>query len=494
MKRSWQRLLVAGLLLSVLSLGTVNSVSSAVDQPEGHVQLRTTAPSGDLSTTFPFCSWWVQTSTTSTNMAFPDINAAYWTMPFSLDGGDIRITGDYINARYFSVQVYNQQGQLSDGSTSLADYLIEPSNGFSNPWSTGIYPAETPQAFQITVSSSSNGVEGSNVLSMPDTGTIGLIMLRVYVPDSLPFPENIFGASNTPAQTIPDAFALISGHLPLVTVASTSGDVDLPTCSSTQGAQLTNRSTRESVDSSLDLLVPGIAGAKSHAAAGPRRQGSTTPRFKFFRTASSTTPFPNGNSAYAAAVYKVFPGEAVIVRAELPSTPWNSPGTTWQGSNPVPWPTNGDSSNYQLRYLSFCSYLDKPPYPVVSVQDGCATDTQIRTAMNGDSAAIAIVTRPSERPTVQEVGSDFIWLPAAISKADQVFAIRNMLPSTSFKESVTNVTPPEEGSVDPTLTKSVMGQYYPTAYRCDLDVLKKVGPINCRKKLGSVSRSFTVRN
>jgi len=114
--------------------------------------------------------------------------------------------------------------------------------------------------------------------------------------------------------------------------------------------------------------------------------------------------------------------------------------------------------------------------------------------MNGDSAAIAIVTRPSERPTVQEVGSDFIWLPAAISKADQVFAIRNMLPSTSFKESVTNVTPPEEGSVDPTLTKSVMGQYYPTAYRCDLDVLKKVGPINCRKKLGSVSRSFTVRN
>jgi len=58
-------------------------------------------------------------------------------------------------------------------------------------------------------------------------------MLRVYVPDALPFPANIFSTSQAPAQTIPDAFALIAGHLPLVTVATTSGDVDLPTCSFT---------------------------------------------------------------------------------------------------------------------------------------------------------------------------------------------------------------------------------------------------------------------
>jgi len=85
---------------------------------------------------------------------------------------------------------------------------------------------------------------------------------------------------------------------------------------------------------------------------------------------------------------------------------------------------------------------------------------------------MAIVTRPIDRPMVEEVRSSFIWLPAATSKADQVFAIRNMLPSTSFAESVTNVTPPATGTFNPTLTKSVMGDYYPTAYRCDLDGLK----------------------
>jgi len=464
--------------MSLLALGTVSSVVNAVEQPGDRIPLRTTAPSGALSTVFPFCSWWVETSTTSTNVLFPDTNAAYWTMPFSVDGGDITITGDYINARYFSIQVYNEKGQLSDGSTSLADYLIEPADGFSNPWSTGIYPPDTPQSFQITVSS--NAPEGSNMLSMPDTGTKGFLMLRVYVPDSLPFPANIFSTTQTPAQTIPAAFALISGHLPLVTVATTSGDVDLPTCSSTQGAQLTNRSTQGSVESYVDLLTPGLVKAKTKSMFNSREQSSAASRLQFFRTSSGSTPFPNGNSAYAAAVYKVLPGEAIIVRAELPSTPWNSPGTTWQGSNPVQWPTSGDSSEYQLRYLSFCSYLDKLPYPVVSITDGCATDTQIRTAMNGDSSTIAIVTRSSDRPTVNEIGSNFIWLPAANSKADQVFAIRNMLPSTSFAESVTNVTPPPNGTFNPTLTKSVMGDYYPTAYRCDLEELKKVGPIKCR--------------
>lgn len=149
------------------------------------------------------------------------------------------------------------------------------------------------------------------------------------------------------------------------------------------------------------------------------------------------------------------------------------------------WPANGDSSTYQLRYLSFCSYLDKLPYPVVSVEDGCATDTQIRTAMGGDASAVAILTRASERPTVEEVGSNFIWLPAADSGADQVFAIRNMLASTSFAQSVTNVPAPESGSVDPALTQSVMGEYYPIAYRCDIQVLKKLGPIKCRGKLGT---------
>lgn len=486
MKNKWRNATIGISLLSLFSLGSLNSYAQEINSPDGHSPQRTTAPSGELSSVFPFCSWWIETSTTSTNIAFPDINAAYWTTPFSLTGGDVTITGDFVDARYFSIQVYNQQGQLSDGLVSLADYEIEPLVGSTNPWASGVYPADTPQTFSITISSQASA--DPNVLSMPDTGTIGFIMLRVYIPDALPYPQSIFGASQAPAQTIPESFSLISGHLPLMSVATPNGVTELPTCTSTQGAALTEQTAKGgNAESSAKITSLLKATKKSPVSAVSKSTGNSAnpPRLKFFRTASSTTPFPNAESAYASAVYKVLPGEAVIVRVELPSTPWNTPGTSWQGSNPVQWPANGDSSTYQLRYLSFCSYLDKLPYPVVSVEDGCATDTQIRTAMGGDASAIAILTRASERPTVEEVGSNFIWLPAADSGADQVFAIRNMLASTSFAQSVTNVPAPESGSVDPALTQSVMGEYYPIAYRCDIQVLKKLGPIKCRGKLGT---------
>jgi hypothetical protein len=488
-KTNWRSLTAGISVVSLLSLGSLNSIAQEVGLPTSQSPQRTTAPSGELSAVFPFCSWWIETSTTSTNIAFPDTNAAYWTTPFSLTGGDVTITGDYVDARYFSIQVYNEQGQLSSGSTSLADYEIAPANGSANPWVSGVYPADTPQSFSITISSQES--TDLNVLSMPDTGTIGFIMLRVYIPDALPYPQTIFNATQAPAQTIPESFALISGHLPLMSVETANGVTELPTCSSTQGAALTQQTAQRGIAESATMITTLITAAKrSPITSGSKTKGDSTnpPRLQFFRTASSTTPFPNAESAYASAVYKVAPGEAVIVRAELPATPWNTAGTSWQGSNPVQWPANGDSSAYQLRYLSFCSYLDKPPYPVVSVEDGCATDTEIRTAMGGSNSAIAILTRVQERPTISEVGSNFIWLPAANSTADQVFAIRNMLASTSFAQSVTKVPAPEKGAVDPALTQSVMGEYYPIAYRCNIEVLKKVGPIKCRGKSTPTAR------
>lgn len=118
--------------------------------------------------------------------------------------------------------------------------------------------------------------------------------------------------------------------------------------------------------------------------------------------------------------------------------------------------------------------------------DGCATNTQIRTAMGGDSSSIAIVTRLSERPTPEENARrsriELHLVDPANSRADQVFAIRNMLANTSFAQSVAHVPAPKEGSVGPALTQSVMGDYYPTASRYNIKVVEKVGPITCRGK------------
>ena len=48
---------------------------------------------------FPYCSWWVETSTESTNVAEPDTNAAYWTTPFAVGDSPVTINGNFVDAR-----------------------------------------------------------------------------------------------------------------------------------------------------------------------------------------------------------------------------------------------------------------------------------------------------------------------------------------------------------------------------------------------------------
>jgi hypothetical protein len=516
---------VVGFLVVALASSSVLATAPAVGNTGDVV----------IDNPFPYCSWWVETSTQSTNVAEPDTSAAYWTTPFAVGETAITVQGDFINARYFSLQVYDSDGQPvevldSTGNpttelSTLADYRLIPESGEDNPFETGIYP-DTPASFTVEIVPYDNGAPvgatSPNTLPMPPTGDFGFVMIRTYVPNSLPYPSSVFGPGVEPAASIPQAFDLEAQALPGLTLQGASGTQNLPLCSSTDGARLTWSPPSGLAAEVAPILLELVTGAKYKAK--EQSEDSTLyqdvasgagAELSFLRTKSATTPFPNGNSAYVAAPYEIRPGEAVVVFANLPTTPWDATdsGTGAASNGQVQWPVGavpvnwqqGAPTDYQLRYLSACTYVLAPPFPVTNVDFGCATDTQLQSvpanlrAADGamGSPRMVVVTYPGEKFEPSTVTGPFTWLPARRSNGNaiQAIALRNMLPSTTFTNSATDVTyTPSESTRASTMariTSQVMGAYYPDGYICDISTLRKLGPIECAKFASQRSACLT---
>jgi len=474
---------------------------------------------------FPYCSWWVETSTESTNVAEPDTNAAYWTTPFAVGDSPVTINGNFVDARYFSLQVYDSDGQpvtvtnaagdLTSEFSTLADFDINPDSEQDNPFETGVY-SDQPVGFEVQIvpyaSGEPVGNTSTNTLAMPTTGSVGFVVIRTYLPNSLPYPASVFGAGVPAATSIPEAFDLEATGLPGITVQSEAGESQLPLCSSTDGARLTWSPPDGLASEAAPVLLEMITGPRYKSK--QQEQDSTLfqdvvsgagSELSFLRTKSATTPFPNGNSAYIAAPYELRPGQAVVVFANLPTTPWNATdsGTGTASGAPAQWPVgavpvnwqDGAPADYQLRYLSACTYVLAPPFPVTSVEFGCATDTQLHSVSINERASrgalgaprMLVVTYPGEKFTPTKATGPFAWLPARRSNADgiQAVALRNMLPSTDFTNSATQVDyttdEEEKAATMAAITSRVMGAYYPEGYICDISALRALGPIECAR-------------
>jgi hypothetical protein len=81
----------------------------------------------------PVCSWPLETTGKGiSNVAYPDTNATYWTMPFdSVRWKSIVITGAYPQARFFSFVSYNASGSVVEDHGSLNDVDINPDPGYT---------------------------------------------------------------------------------------------------------------------------------------------------------------------------------------------------------------------------------------------------------------------------------------------------------------------------------------------------------------------------
>jgi hypothetical protein len=151
------------------------------------------------------CSWPVETTGVgASNIAYPDTDATYWTMPYdSTAWPEMRISGQYPSARFMSFTVYDEQGGDAVG---LIDADIVPDAGSANPF-TPAGAGSSGGTYTLTVLGPS-GTAASNTLLLPTP--VGYVVLRVYVPDEgldreggVALPQVVLVAPDRSEQTLP---------------------------------------------------------------------------------------------------------------------------------------------------------------------------------------------------------------------------------------------------------------------------------------------------
>lgn len=409
------------------------------------------------ATPFPYCSWWLETTPQTANVAFPDAAATYWTTPFKVEPGtSIQVDGTYPDARYMSFNVYDSAfGSFTTNgvSSGLADYLISPSTGSVNPFQATGSPGG---AFTVTLTAAAQAGQTNALPLAPSTATdgqLGYLVFRVYLPNggnstvTLPKLTLIQNGVSTP---LSDCSARTRSEVPKAT-PSTALDI---------AERLASR-TGSTADGTATTAVRSLAGTTASApgSTSPCRGSACPPDLRFFRAKASTTNgfFPNVDNAYVSALFRPRSGTVIVVRGKAAASP--------SGESPVPWP----QTDLSLRYWSLCNNIYRKPWPVVAnplpggkVQYGCAADDATKLDRRGRYAFV--VAPESARAAVSAAGGTFIPLSATQPRARQVLIFRNMLPNSTFTHAVQDVA--EDGK--PSSAATTMGTYYPRAYRCTL--------------------------
>lgn len=422
------------------------------------------APVTTAAAPFPGCAWPIVSTPTSANVLYPDSNSTYWTTPYrARPGMRIYLEGAYPNARYFSIQAYDNVGQpysVGGVSSSLTDYEIVPSTRF-NPWSPAAPRYRVTLRSLRSTSATARAATLRNTLPLaPDRtpsgglpGDFGFLMVRVYLP-----PDLDFSAVSLPSITIKHR-----GRKP----------VTLPRCGSGEGTSKLNASAvgRKTLDLASGRTLP------PPAAPCPPGEAGCPPNLQFFVPPSGNDiPFPNTTSGYAAVFFTPQAGKVVVIRAKVPTSPFDFAG----GERPVPWPRSGTAS-WQVRYWSLCNYVYEPPYPVVvtpgtdgSVLYGCAADLQVPTADQG--RVTAVVSFPADRPANATAANGITWLPMSATDptAIEQVSLRNMLVSNDFANS-----PKSAAGHTVADAQEAMGEYYPQAAMCDVATFEAGGADAC---------------
>ena len=406
---------------------------------------------------FPFCSWWLETTATSMNVAFPDTSATYWTTPYIAEPGmKIRVDGEYPDTRFMSFTVYdNTFGYFTNNGveSQLTDYQINPLLGAQNPWVTANAP--TGGGYSITLQPTVNTSESNVLPILPAAPTannglpanMGFLVMRVYLPTGGP-------------QSV---------ALPNLTIENADG--------STTSLSKCSKPDRKKVMKSHYGVKLAKAIKKIKNGPAPAPCGTTCPPdYEFFRATASTTGafFPNAANAYLSMLFTPAKKQVVVIKLLAPTSPYQAGGT---GTVPVPWPNNA----YQLRYWSVCNNVYASPYPVVAnpkgkkgVTYGCVADNEA--VRNADGTVTVAISKPAFRPKNATKALGVNWLPTSVEypKAMEMVALRNML-TNNFTNSA--LSAPQDAS--PAGAEAAMGAYYPSVWVCTKAQFESSGTAGC---------------
>ena len=382
------------------------------------------------------------------NIAWPDTNTFYWGAKFTIPkGAKLQVEGQFAHARYSSFTTYDMRGQPVE---SLADYLIEPIPGNTNPARDGADRTAAKRAFTIEVATGGERdltrpegyyVPGatSKVIHAPmNDGDQQVLILRIYTPDR--------GVGVTGGVALP---------APVLTLANGQILRGMAACSALNASQQM-RIAPDAVGMPAwryrELLnQPGkpdtnpATRPSTWYAQFDRKQfeGIFTGEIGNFERKSEGF-YPTVDNQYVRTFINRKFGPIYVLRGKLPKTPKTMDG------NP-----RMEMAGADMRYWSICSQKGAANTMVLA----CFNDETLVT--DKDRNYVVVFSRKADRPrsAYQECGIN--WLPIP-DDGDGLFdpdqgnmMIRNMLARPDFPNSIQKVTKTGE-------ERAVMGPYLPT--------------------------------
>ena len=382
------------------------------------------------------------------NIAWPDTNTYYWTAKFTIPAGaKLSLEGQFAHARYSSFTTYDMRGQPVE---SLADYLIEPDAGSTNPARDGADRTARRRAFTVEVATGGTRdltrPEGyylpgasSKVIHAPmNDGDQQVLILRIYTPDrgvgitgGAPLPTPVLTLANGETLRGNAACAAINAGQQMRITADAVG---MPAWRYREllnqpGKPDTNPATRPS----------------TWYAQFDRKQfeGIFTGEVGNFERKSEGF-YPTVDNQYVRTFINRKFGPIYVLRGKLPKTP-----RTMDGEPRM------EMAGADMRYWSICSQKGAANTMVTA----CLNDETIIT--DKDRNYVVVFSRKADRPRTAYPECGVNWLPIA-DDGDGLFdpdqgdmMIRNMLARPDFPHSIQKVTKTGE-------ERAVMGAYLPT--------------------------------
>lgn len=382
------------------------------------------------------------------NVAYPDAGVKYWGAAFRVpDGASLYLEGEFPHSRYMSLISYDEYGRPIE---SLADYLIEPEDGGTNPFRVGARRDDGNRSYQVQI-----------VDQQPGEDYTRAVVQQGQVNNTL----------HAPASPLNQQVLIYRIYAQDAATGETAG-VPLPTpvVVTAEGETLRNEAACEYIDArqrlKANVSALGIPIAKyrelisqpdkpdTHPATNPSRWhiqldresllGIYTGNINEDARRSEGGFYPNLDNNYIRTVINRKFGPVYVIRAKAPVTPTTYNGDTVMGEG-------------QLRYWSVCSNKGL----AVTMVNDCLYDERI--PVDSQGYFTVAVSRAADRPRNAYSECGIGWLPMAddgdgIFDADSsIVQIRHMLASEDFPQAIQKIDYDRD-------IASVMGEFYPQSF------------------------------
>jgi hypothetical protein len=377
------------------------------------------------------CSWPVTVSVNDLNVFYPEGTSAYFVTPYMLSPGQsILVEGTYPFARFSLLETYFGAAAGGNGLEVLGwmpDVSIAPDPGSTNPAmgdDTSDDPAERRWTVRVTGTAPLDATPQAlvdNVLpAHPEgvDGVVGVLIQRVYLPDDRTDPTAGVGRPT----------------LSLETADGQRRALDACTDEETAGW---NQFFNGRIQAILQVVPP------------PPMPESVDARPEFRRTFFEGLA-PNPDAAYLTAPVAWEPGRIVVIRGAAPRS--------------------GAGENSDVRYWSFCTGSNTPPYPAAS----CIPDEDVPVAEDG--MYTLVVSQPADRPVNATADNGIAWLAGADPSYPDLIGLRHVLPTEAFFEQSGWAV---SGEATPAEAAAIMGPYYPQTVYCDIATFEEGGADAC---------------